>query len=475
VLKLSPRFDLLYRAMPPLARNLTASAYAAWSRRIKYGPGFEKWRSFLAESQWWTPEQVRDYQSQQLRELLQFASERCPFYRAAIERYGVNCRGVDAIAELRKLPVVGRPDVKAHFDEIATGMATDPKLTLSTSGTSGASLHVPMMPETFWREYAFRWQFYSGAGARRGDKFAFFQGHMVVPVQQRKPPFHIRNYTENTLMFSLYHMSEVSLPDYIKAYNAFAPKFIYGYPSGIFVMAAFAQKHRIHLHAPAAVFCASEMLHDFQKEIIEAAFGAQTFQWYGQVETTANLQECEQHRLHVKEEYGLLELLDDEGRPARPGMLAAAVATGWGNRAFPLLRYNTGDCMVLSSEERCPCGRAGRIIDHIAGRDDDFLITPDGRYVGRLDFVFKAVDTVRESQIVQEDLHTIVIRVAPLPGFTKADEQTVIAKLRERIGSGMNISVETVDGIPRGPSGKFRYVVSKARPELLRAFSPAAP
>jgi phenylacetate-CoA ligase len=460
--------------MPPLARNLTASAYAAWSRRIKYGPGFEKWRNFLAESQWWTPEQVREYQSQQLRELLQLAFERCPFYQRAIQRHGVNCGGVDPMLELRKLPVISRADVKAHFDEIATGLATDPKLTLSTSGTSGASLHVPMVPETFWREYAFRWQFYSGAGAKRGDRFAFFQGHMVVPVQQRKPPFHIRNYAENTLMFSLYHMNDAALPRYISAYNAFAPKFIYGYPSGMFVLAAFAQKHRIPLHSPAAVFCASEMLHGFQKDAIEQAFGARTFQWYGQVETTANIHECDQHRLHVKEEYGLLELLNDEGEPAKPGEIATAVATGWGNRAFPLLRYNTGDRMVLSHESRCPCGRAGRIIDHIAGRDDDFLITPDGRYVGRLDFVFKAVDTVRESQIVQEDLHTIVIRIAPLPGFTNADEQTVMAKLRERIGGGMNIRVEIVDSIPRGASGKFRYVISKVKPELLRAASPNA-
>ncbi len=467
MLKLSSRLDTVYRAMPPSVQNVAASIYAAWSSRIKYGAGFQKWQRFLDESKGWTQQQMRDYQAGQLRELLQFSFEHCPYYRRTMQQRGVQPNNADPFAELAKLPVISRKEVKEHFNEIKTSLAQDRKLTLSTSGTSGASLHVPMTQETFWREYAFRWHFYSVAGAKRGDRFAFFQGHMVVPVDRRTPPFHIRNYAENTMMFSLYHMSEPALPDYIHAYNDFAPEFVYGYPSGIFVLAAFALKHQMKLHSPKAIFCASEMLHPFQKETIERAFGAEIFQWYGQVETTANLQECARHRIHVMEEYGFLELLDESGAAAQHGEIATAVATGWGNRAFPLLRYDTGDRMVLSEEKSCTCGRAGRIIERVAGRDDDFLITPDGRYVGRLDFVFKAVDTVRESQIVQEDLQNVIIRVAPLPGFSDADRQTIIDKLQERVGCGMNVRVEIVDKIPRGPSGKFRYVHSKVRPELI--------
>jgi phenylacetate-CoA ligase len=76
------------------------------------------------------------------------------------------------------------------------------------------------------------------------------------------------------------------------------------------------------------------------------------------------------------------------------------------------------------------------------------------------------VDTVRESQIIQEDLRTVIVRVAPLPGFTDADRSTILNKLRERIGHELDIHVETVDHIPRGPSGKFRYVLSKVRAPL---------
>jgi phenylacetate-CoA ligase len=317
--------------------------------------------------------------------------------------------------------------------------------------------------EALQREYAFRWQYYSMGGARRGDRFALFQGQMVVPLSQRRPPFHIRNHAENTVMFSLYHMDDVSMHAYVAALNRFSPDYLYGYPSGLFVLASFLQARGLLTAQPKAIFTASEMLHGLQKDAIETAFRAPTFQWYGQVETTVNLQECDQHRLHVKEEYGLLELLAEDGTAARPGQIARAVATGWGNKAFPLLRYDTGDLMVLAEDQRCPCGRGGRIIERILGRDDDFILTPEGRYVGRLDFVFKPVDMVQESQIVQEDAMNLLVRVVPAAGYSASDERLIIEKLKERIGDSMRIRVETAPRIPRGAGGKFRYVVSNVR------------
>jgi len=264
-------------------------------------------------------------------------------------------------------------------------------------------------------------------------------------------------------MFSLYHMDDASMHAYVKALNDFEPDYFYGYPSGLFVLAAFIKASGLRVIKPKAIFTASEMLHDFQKEVILDIFQAPIFQWYGQVETTVNLHECDRHRLHVKEEYGLLELMADDGTPAEPGQIGQVIATGWGNKAFPLIRYNTGDNMVLDPDQHCSCGRGGRIIQSIAGRDDNFIVTPEGRYVGRLDFVFKAVDTVKESQIVQEDEKTITIRLVPTPTYSAKDEGVIVQKLKDRIGTSMQITVEKVDRIPRGGGGKFRYVVSKVK------------
>lgn len=461
--KLSSRYETAYKLMPALARDTAASAYAWWSGRRKYGGVFPQWSAFLRESQWWDGARLAEYQAQQVDGMLAFVQQASSHYRRSMEAHGVRPGTSDPLGELRKLPIINRAVVREAYDGIRTNLPVDRKLTLSTSGTTGASLHVPHTDEALQREYAFRWQFYSMGGAQRGDKFALFQGQMVVPLSVRKPPYHIRNFAERTVMFSLYHMDETAMRDYVRALERFRPDFVYGYPSGIYVLARFAQANGLKLPPVKAVFTASEMLHDFQKTEIEAAFGAAIFQWYGQVETTTNLQECDHHRIHVKEEYGLLELLDDQGKTVGPGEVGRVVATGFGNRAFPFLRYDTGDNMVLSAETKCPCGRGGRLIERIAGRDDDFVVTPEGRYVGRLDFVFKAVDTVKESQLVQEDRQTLDVLVVPDERFTERDERVIVQKLQERIGTSMRIQVRRVAEIPRSKSGKFRYVVSKVK------------
>jgi phenylacetate-CoA ligase len=465
--KLNQGFQRFYDLLPSWGRDLSASAYAGWSGLKKYGGAYPYWRRLLDESQWWTTDQLREFQRVQLAGLFQFVHEACPFYRERLPRQGGDWEKMDPFEWLRQMPVIDRAVVRDHYDQIRTRRATDRRLMLSTSGTTGAALHVPLTSEALQREYAFRWQYYAIAGAKRGSRFAFFQGHMVVPVSRHRPPFHVRNYAENSLFFSLYHMADSSLGHYVKALNDFAPAYYYGYPSALYVLACFLRSQGLAVPQPKAVFTASEMLHDFQKDIIEQCFQAPIYQWYGQVETTANLHECDKHRLHIKEEYGLVELITDDGKPARPGEPASAVATGWGNRAFPLIRYDTGDNMILSEETRCPCGRGGRIIERIMGRDDDILLTPEGRYIGRLDFVFKAVDTVKESQIVQEDLRTVVVKVVPAAGYSSRDEGIIADKLRERIGKSMTIRVERVDQIPRLAGGKFRYVVSKVKGKLL--------
>jgi len=271
-------------------------------------------------------------------------------------------------------------------------------------------------------------------------------------------------------MFSLYHMADATMPSYVAELTDFAPAYVLGYPSGISVLARYVVEQGITVPAPRAIFTGSEKLHTAQRKLIEKAFHCPVYQWFGQVEMTVNLHECQYQRLHVKEEYGLLELLRDDGTEVAPGEMGNVVATGWGNWAFPLIRYRTGDIMHLAKDQSCPCGRGGRIIEEIIGRDDDIILTPEGRYIGRLDFVFKPIDTIVEAQITQEAVNRLLIRVVPLSGFGKGDEELLVHKLQTYVGSTMEIRVECVDQIPRTPTGKVRTVVS----DLVRPFAKSA-
>ena len=47
------------------------------------------------------------------------------------------------------------------------------------------------------------------------------------------------------------------------------------------------------------------------------------------------------------------------------------------------------------------------------------------------------------------------------PGYTDDDTRRLVAALGERLGPSVAIDVQFLEDIPRGPSGKFRWVVSK--------------
>jgi hypothetical protein len=49
----------------------------------------------------------------------------------------------------------------------------------------------------------------------------------------------------------------------------------------------------------------------------------------------------------------------------------------------------------------------------------------------------------------------------PSAGFTRTEQEALLAGLRERLGETMKIELELTEDIPREVSGKFRWVVSR--------------
>jgi phenylacetate-CoA ligase len=101
------------------------------------------------------------------------------------------------------------------------------------------------------------------------------------------------------------------------------------------------------------------------------------------------------------------------------------------------------------------------ILSHLTGRVEDIVVTPDGRHVGRLDHAFKDALNIKEAQIIQEDIQSILVKIVPRQGFTSNDERRIISGLRLRLGREINIHMQLVDSISRTSNGKFRFVISK--------------
>ena len=112
------------------------------------------------------------------------------------------------------------------------------------------------------------------------------------------------------------------------------------------------------------------------------------------------------------------------------------------------------------------------IVERVVGRLDDYVITPDGRQVGRLDHVFKGVSNVVETQIIQNRVGEITILVVPAEKFSQSDRVRIVRNARERLGDDTQIHVQLAGSIPRGPNGKFRAVVCSLQSVNTNAAKP---
>lgn len=437
-----------------------ATAYGLLQRHARYGQHFVATMRELQRLEYATEEVLREYQTHRLKVMLQRSADHVPYYRKLFASLGCSVADLAEPRNFSRLPILSKEEVRQNRDDlISDEIGTYAPRLVHTSGTTGKALQFPVSSYAFQREYAFRASHYSWAGIsfRSRERMAFAAGHPVASAGRKNPPFWSYDYANRWLLFSSYHLSEANLPAYVRELERFSPVLLSGYPSSLYLLARAYRKWGSGNLRLRAVFAASETLLHKQRETIEAAFDCKVFVWYGNTELSANIVECEYGSLHGRPEHSLTEVVDDEGKPAREGRL---ICTGFGNLAFPLIRYDIGDVVRLSNHQDCACGRRGTLYESIVGRVEDYIVTPDGRFVGRLDHIFKDAVNVVEAQLIQHSVEHLNIRMVRRPEYREDDENAIKAEARSRLGSTIGLSFEYVDSLERTAHGKTRFIIS---------------
>ncbi|MGD9874769.1 MAG: phenylacetate--CoA ligase family protein [Kiritimatiellia bacterium] len=451
----------LYNVSPAVVKNVITTAYGLQQRHARYGDDFVSNLALLLQLQFWPRESLLAYQQAQTAQFLRKMVPVTPHYASRPEYVDAARTG-----DLSGLPLLSKSIVKNSPREfINSDLKEIPHRMVHTSGTTGQALVFPMANSCFQREYAYKQIHYSWGRVSLLNRrpFAFCAGHPVTGPGQIKPPFWTYDHANNHLFMSSYHMSERNLPHYIHELERFQPVMLGGYPSSIYLLALEAQRLGGCAVRPKAVYTFSETLLDFQRALISEMFGCKVFNWYGNTEICANIVECECGEMHMKLEHSFVEVLNDDDKPCGPGETGRLVCTGFGNPAFPLIRYEVGDVVTLSAKQEPACGRAGILVDKVLGRVEDYILTPDGRMVGRLDHLFKDSVNVAEAQICQDRREEVVLRIVKKSFYTERDEKLIMQEARIRLGNEIGIRFEYVDAIPRAPNGKFRFINSNMK------------
>ncbi len=456
-----PGLQPLYDLAPYPVRNVLTSARGCVLTRMRYGKSFWRRLEELLGREKASATAMEEYQNDSLRRLVAHASRHVPFYREWFSSAGLDPSDIRTVRDLPLLPVLHRETVRRRWKEFVSDDAGRGLVRVFTSGTTGAGLPVVYDRDAYVWNWAFRarQKAWAGIGPREWRISLF--GSRVAPLGRKRPPFWSYNYFERQILLSIFHIS----PDYGRFYVDFlathANLFMEGFPTVLAVVGGFVREDRGSV-GMKAVFTDGEPLLPEARRTIGAAFACPVYDSYGMTEWVGLIQECEKGGRHTISDYGLLEILDDEGNSVPPGKEGHLVWTGFTNPTMPLIRYRIGDKGMWEKEQECPCGRPFPLVNPTITRDGDYLIAPDGRILSprAINQLLKDRTSFRSCQFIQHARNAVEIRVAPGHGNAAREADEVRKGLEGILGRQAEVVVRFAEKPLQRDNGKMPLIFS---------------
>jgi phenylacetate-coenzyme A ligase PaaK-like adenylate-forming protein len=432
------------------------------------------------------PADIAERQSHRLRGLLDATARDSAFYRR-------RWRGIDlASARLQDLPVVHKRELMAQFPQWVTDKAITraalhhfmadarrcgrPFLgryaVWESSGSSGepavfvqdsGALAVYDALEALRRHSPRPWQRLLDP-LMLGERFAFvgaidghFASHVSLQRQRRLRPWLAAGWRSFSIL--------QPVADLVAQLNAFAPTLVATYPTAAALLADEAERGALHI-APQELWTGGETLSPAVRRRVQEVLRCHVRNSYGASEFLPLAWECGEGRLHLNEDWAILEAVDAEYHPVPPGTPShTSLLTNLANRVQPLVRYELGD-QICIAPERCACGSPLPVID-VCGRRDDALQLrgADGRAVTLLPLALTTVledrAGVYDFQLCQIDERTLQLRLGPAAAAAGETCRRVLLDFARVQGLGaLRVQLRAAAELPHGRSGKLMRVVA---------------
>ncbi len=426
----------------------------------------------MERNQWASRQERQDYQWGRLASVLRHAANHVPYYRRLFARRGlqpqqlIRARDLSALPLLRKNTLRGRPEA-LHSRRLSLW----PPVRQKTSGSSGEPIDLLMDARANAQEFVYYLRYWGWGGFRLGDSFAqLTTAFFLRPGADIRAPWvwqaHLRRLLINTSQLAPRQVRSMA-----RAMVRHRPSFLKGLPSELYHLGLLLRETGASFPRPRAIFTGGELLSPAIHAALGEIYGCPVLDSYGHMERTVAISHCPAGSYHVHDDYGMLELLHPRPGPDPDTRVARAVGTSLYNRAMPLLRYDTGDDILLYRHPApCPCGRTFPVVKGILGRSEDIVVTPGGRYLPALFVLPRFTPGVRFLQLLQESPTYLRVLVVPGMAWGEQARENLEAMTRSLVGPHMGIHLELISMEQRikDPSGKVRTVISRLPPEYLK-------
>lgn len=369
----------------------------------------------------------------------------------------------DLWAAWTSLPILTKQDLRDRFrpDEMQRRFKLD-GVASSTGGSTGE-------PTPFFHDSAMRTAKYA-AQLYCQRQFGWEPGMPVVQVwgSDRDIGKHGRTLKArlearllNQWMVDGYRLSADTTDRVMKLISRFRSVALYGFTGLLeFVAgqvlergAVSSLRGRVH-----AAWNGGEMLFDQQVELFQSAFGVPLLNLYGGRELSAMaFQQRAGGPLRVLRPLLFVEIVDDLGKPVRPGETGRLIWTSTVCRGTPFLRYDIGD--IGSSDDHDQDESGIRALTSLQGRHAGMLKLANGNAIGCLywNHLFKEYPEIKQFQVALIGDHRIQLRLKG-SGFDRDREGQLLAVVKKLVNQN-DVTVTWLDCIPLTPQGKRVQVI----------------
>lgn len=386
------------------------------------------------------------YIARRLENLLEYAKNHSAYYREYADA-----------EKLKDFPVMTKMMYNENRDRILCDEYQDRKdslFRLSTSGSTGAPFtvlcdgnkmnRVNMNFISFMELNGFR------MGMKRGEFRVWIPGKNVISKW--------RSFKNNLIMIDISNMGDEALAKICEDIRRQKIQVLVIYSSALTVLAGYIKRAGVDISkwSVEMVFAMGEGLPQATYDEVKEIFGFSPVRSYGNNENgflACQVGEEDRYTIDLYNFY--IEMLKlDSDEPAEPGELGRIVVTDYYHRAFPMIRYDTGDTGIYQEiyDEK---GRKHAYFTEIYGRRGSMMYNCNGEPLSIhvfMNVLIHLEGIVHQAKCIQWEKKRYELLINA--DRDKINEAEVVDSYRKYLGEEAQIDVTYVDEIPIEASGK---------------------
>ena len=411
-----------------------------------------RWFSRIKRMLVWRPEQISDWQTRRMRELVANAYQYSPYYRQLFDSLSLKPEDIRTVGDLEKIPPLTKEIIRERYDDIL--LRGKPGLHYrhtSTGGSTGNPTRYVKDNDSWGFDNAFNFLMWKQTGYRLGDRFLALGSSSLFPTTKRSILHDLYYGIRGKIPFNAMDLSKERLEACVDLIRRKHIHYIYGYASSIFLLAKYVEEN--HLESTIlikACFPTSEILTDTYRSTMERVFHCVVSDMYG-AHDGGIVAHCIQRGFKVG--YNCIVQIED-GSDSGPALLTDVTST-----AFPFIRYKLGDELTLG--EGYSAFYNGQVLDSVLGRTSDVIELENGRVLTGPGFtvLFSKLD-VQGYRIYKSGTNEITVEIVKGRNFTEEQEKLMVATMHKHAGDDCSIRVKYADKLQNRVNGKNLFFLS---------------